>query len=39
MSEVVVRIVSAIEVTLSHHRIAFLAKLFVSHRRSPSAGV
>jgi hypothetical protein len=37
MSEVVVRIASAIEVTLRHHCAAFLAKMFVSHRRSPSA--
>jgi hypothetical protein len=34
--EVVVRVVSALEVTLRHHRVAFQAKMFVSHRRSPS---
>ena len=31
-----VRVVSAIEVTLRHHRVAFQAKMFVGHRRSPS---
>ena len=35
--EVVVRVSFAIEVTLRHHRVAFQAKVFVSHRRSPSA--
>jgi len=37
--EVVVGVVSAIEVTLRQNRVAFLAKMFVSHRRSPSARV
>jgi len=37
--EVVVRVAFAIEVTLRHHRVAFQAKMFVSHRRSPSACV
>ena len=34
--EVVVRVVSALEVTLRHHRVAFRAKMFVSDRCSPS---
>jgi hypothetical protein len=34
--EVVVRVVSAIEITFRHHRIAFQTKMFVSHRRAPS---
>jgi hypothetical protein len=33
----VVRVAFAIEVTLRHHRVAFQAKMFVSH--SPSACV
>ena len=32
--EVVVRVASAIEVTLRHHRVAFPAKMFVNHRPS-----
>ena len=31
--EVVVRVASAIEVTLRHHRVAFRAIMFVNHRR------
>jgi hypothetical protein len=31
--EVVVRVASAIEVTLRRHRVAFSAKMFVNHRR------
>src|SRR5437016_449444 len=34
--EVVVRVVSALEVTLRHHRVAFRAKMFVRDRCSPS---
>jgi hypothetical protein len=34
--EVVVRVVSAIKVTLRHHRVAFPAKMFVNHRRLKS---
>jgi hypothetical protein len=33
--EVVVCVVSTIEVSLRHHRVAFQTKMFVSHRRSP----
>jgi hypothetical protein len=36
--EVVVRVASAIEVTLRHHRVAFQAKMFVSHHRFRSRG-
>jgi hypothetical protein len=34
--EVVVRVVSAIEVTLRHHRVAFQAEMFMRQRRSPA---